>query len=124
MLAQLAQLAQPKTPGLLVRQAISEGAASPGKRAGDLLVDALVDSSGRRKLSSSVLLNLITKLSHVGSTGLSRLNQDWAGPYFLGQRVFRWAHWKAEIVRRVVCAHSLDCGSLMPGSLYPCWFSH
>lgn len=81
--------------------AISEGAASPGKRAGDLLVDALVDYSGRRKLSSSVLLDLITKLSHVGNTGLSRLNQDWAGPYFLGQRVFRWAHWKAEIARQV-----------------------
>lgn len=84
-------------------------------------MDALVDSSGRRKLSSSMLLDLTTKLSHVGGTGLSRLNQDWTGPYFLGQRVFRWAHWKAEIARQVVCAHSLDCGSLMPGSLYPCW---
>lgn len=89
MLAQLAQLAQPKTPGLLVRQAISEGAASPGKRAGDLLVDALVDSSGRRKLSSSVLLDLITKLSHVGSTGLSRLKPRLGRSLLLGAEGFQ-----------------------------------
>lgn len=52
-------------------------------------MDALVNSSGRRKLSSSVLLDLTTKLSHGGSTGLSRLNQDWTGPYFLGAEGFQ-----------------------------------
>lgn len=84
-------------------------------------MDALVDSSGKRKLSSSVLLDLITKLSHIGNTGLSRLNQEWAGPYFLGQRVFRWAHWKQRSPGRWSVHIVFDSGILMPGSLCPWW---
>lgn len=64
--------------------AIPEGDASPGKQAGDL-AECPVDSSERNQVSFTVLLGVITKLSHVGSTGLSRLNQGWAGPCFLGE---------------------------------------
>lgn len=52
-------------------------------RLGDL-AECPGDSSERCKVSFAVLLSVITKLSHAGSTGLSRLSQGWAGSCFLG----------------------------------------
>lgn len=100
---------------LHLHPAIPEGEASPGKQAGDL-VGRPGDSSERCEVSFAVLLRVITKLSHVGSTGLSRLNQGWGGSCFLGG-AFSDRHVGSRGSQVGGLCTVFCCGILMPKSL-------